>query len=190
MAIYPNNRATSSTSSVRARVSTLFLVAWTTFALTVMSSVALASSDSEDPSAKAATPTYPFWGVILQSHYSNQFREKYDFSYRGILVNAIVHNSPAELSRLHPCDEITHIDGIRFDSTDEMIAYVHSQPAEHYFEVTLWREGNEIQVESFIRYFDPNRGSARSFSNANRQSYGQDRCDFEAHLRLPETIHR
>ncbi|TAA45052.1 PDZ domain-containing protein [Corallincola spongiicola] len=153
--------------------------------LAVLGLLAHASSSADSEVRKQEAAPYAFWGVILQGHYTEKFRQKYDFSFQGVLVNGVSHNSPAELSRIHPCDEITHINEQPFQDTDALIQFVHSLPEDEYFRVRLLRAGRQLTVDSFIRYFDPAKGDARRLEDNFRNSFGQDRCDLSQHRRLP-----
>jgi hypothetical protein len=136
--------------------------------------------------AKSEGEPYAYWGVILQSHYNEEFRQTYDFSYQGVLVNGIRHDSPAELSRIQPCDEIIAVNGQVFDDTNALIRFVHQQPANSYFRVTLLRNSQRLTVDSFIRWFEPDKGDAKQLKDNFLDPFAVDRCDLSLH-RLTDT---
>ncbi len=65
----------------------------------------------------------------------------------GVLVVAVVHNSPADTAGIKPGDVILSCDGMRIEDKNELSDYVNARPVGSKIELIISRDGQELTIQ-------------------------------------------
>lgn len=65
----------------------------------------------------------------------------------GVLVVAVVHNSPADTAGIKPGDIVLSCDGMRIEDKNELSDYVNARPVGSQIELIISRDGQELTIQ-------------------------------------------
>src|SRR5579885_3226681 len=93
---------------------------------------------------------------------------------RGVLVNSVDANGPAERAGIHPGDIITAVNGKRVDSTNSLRNHIAGTPPGTEIALTILRDGQERQIRARLSELPADRESAASAdeSESRREQLG------------------
>jgi len=95
-------------------------------------------------------------------------------SIRGVLVNSVDANGPAERAGIHPGDIITAVNGKRADNANALRNHIAGTPPGTEVALTILRDGQEQQIHARLNELPADRQAAASVggSDGRREQLG------------------